>query len=432
MVSKTQWRVISIVLAIVLLLAAFMTGATGITDGIKPIGDVRKDYTLFKANLDNLEDNEKTLSEGKAQYDEQKTAYDEQKAQYDSDYADYEAANAKYNEDVLGYNQQLIAYSVGKDQLGSGALGAIAQGRTQLDSGWTAYNDGKAAYESGKAEFEAKKQEYEQGKAAYEQLMSGIKALEDKYIPHKLALKIVSAKAGMDITDESLAQMKSQLDMAGSMIQAGEAQLAEGQQQLDSAYTRLQQGEAGLSQAEAQVNSAQAQLNSMKGEIDAGPDKLDADGKAVSDMKAQLDAQKQELDGKAEELSVYETVQEKVERARETLIDEGYGTAESTVSELLDAARVHERELHGQYLKTLISFIVTYGAHILAVIAAAAALILLTKGNAPLAQKLAWYGAALGAVSVIASLIYGSIDTLAFAAAVLSAVGVGLSISQEE
>lgn len=59
MVSKTQWRVISIVLAIVLLLAAFMTGATGITDGIKPIGDVRKDYTRFKANLDNLEDNEK-------------------------------------------------------------------------------------------------------------------------------------------------------------------------------------------------------------------------------------------------------------------------------------------------------------------------------------------------------------------------------------
>lgn len=57
---------------------------------------------------------------------------------------------------MLGYNQQLIAYSVGKDQLGSGALGAIAQGRTQLDSGWTAYNDGKAAYESGKAEFEAK------------------------------------------------------------------------------------------------------------------------------------------------------------------------------------------------------------------------------------------------------------------------------------
>ena len=71
----------------------------------------------------------------------------------------------------------------------------------------------------------------------------------------------------------------------------------------------------------------------------------------------------------------------------------------------------------------------TYAAHLLAVAAAAAALILLAKKQDSLAFKLAALGAALGAVSVIASLIYGDIDTLAFAAAVLAALGVGLSIS---
>ncbi len=390
MVSKTQWRIVSVVLAVVLLLAAFMTGVTGITDGIRPIGDVREDYTGFKAELDGLEDNEKTLTEGKAQYDGQKAAYDELKAQYDADYAEYEAASAKYNEDVLAYNQQLIAYNVGKNQLdSSGAQSAVSSGQAQLSSGWAAYNEGKAAYD---------------------QLMSAISELEAKHVPHWMALRIIGANGGIDLTDSYLSDMKAQLD---------------------SAYAQLQEGEAGLSQAQQQINSAQSQLNSMKGEIESAPDRLDADGKALSDMKAQLDTQKQELDGKAEELSAYETVQEKTERTRETLIDEGYGTDESSVSELLDSARMHERELRGQYLKALISFTVTYGAHILAVIAAAAALILLTKNGYHLANKLAWCGAALGAVSVIASLIYGSIDTLAFAAAVLSAVGVGLSVSLE-
>ena len=60
--------------------------------------------------------------------------------------------------------------------------------------------------------------------------------------------------------------------------------------------------------------------------------------------------------------------------------------------------------------------------------AAAAALILLSKKQTSRAFKLAAIGVALGAVSVVASLVYGDIDTLAFAAAVLAALGVGLSI----
>ena len=59
MVSKNQWRAITIVLAVVLLLAAFMTGLTGIADGIGPVGEVRDDYASFKKELDALSDNEK-------------------------------------------------------------------------------------------------------------------------------------------------------------------------------------------------------------------------------------------------------------------------------------------------------------------------------------------------------------------------------------
>ena len=430
MVSKTQWRVISVVLAVVLLLAALMTGLTGITDGIMPVGEVRDGYARFKGTLDTLEENEKALADGKAQYDEKKAAYDEKKSAYDEKSAQYDEANAEYNESVLSYNQQLLAYSVGKNALGSSAGSALGQGRSQLDSGWEAYNNGTAALETGKAEFEAKKQEYEKGKAAYEQLLSSISALEDKYIPHKLALKIVGAKLGINLTDEYLAQMKSQLDAAEGMITQGEKQMSDAQAQLDAAHSELQKGEAGYSQAQQQLKSAEARLGSMKSEIDAGPAQLDADGKALSELKSELDAEKEELDAAAEELSAYEDVEKKAERTRETLIDEGYGSSENTTAELLSAAREHEGALRGVYLKALLSFITTYAAHLLSVAAAATALIMLAKKDTR-AGKLALAGAILGAVSVIASLVYGTVDTLAFAAAVLSLVGVSLIKTEE-
>lgn len=387
MVSKNQWRAIAIVLAVVLLLAAFMTGLTGIADGFSPVGDVREDYVSFKKELDTLSDNEKALADGKAEYAEKKAAYDEQQAAYNEKYKQYEAADKKYNEDVLSYNQQLIAYNVGKNQFNSsGAQSAVSSGRAQLDSGWASYNEGKAAYD---------------------QLLSAISELEAKHIPHWMALKIVGGKAGIDLTDSYISDMKAQLD---------------------SAYAQLQQGEAGLTQAQQQIDSAQAQLSGMKQEIESGPAKLDADGQSVADTKAELDKEKEALDAKAEELSVYEDIAEKVERSRESLIDEGYGTAERTTAELLSSAGKHESALHRDYLKALISFIVTYAAHLLAVAAAAAALILLSKKQTSRSFKLAAIGAALGAVSVVASLVYGDIDTLAFAAAVLAALGVGLSI----
>lgn len=116
--------------------------------------------------------------------------------------------------------------------------------------------------------------------------------------------------------------------------------------QLDSAYAQLQQGESGLTQAQQQIDSAQAQLSGMKQEIESGPAKLDADGQSVADTKAELDKEKEALDAKAEELSVYEDIAEKVERSRESLIDEGYGTSDSTTAELLSSAGKHESALH--------------------------------------------------------------------------------------
>lgn len=432
MVSKTQWRAISAVLAVILLLASFMTGITGLTDNARPVSAVGNGYKAFRAELDALEENTKILSDGKAEYDEKKAAYDEQYAEYEKQLDEYNDANAKYNESVLGYNQQLIAYSVGKNQLNGSAISSIASGRQQLDSGWSAYNDGKQAYEQGAAEFAAKKQEYEQGKAAYEQLTGAIADLEDKHIPHQLALKLVSAQTGINITDEYLAQTKSQLDSAGQMIAAGEQQLADSKSQLDSAYSQLQQGESGLASAQQQVDAANAKLSQMKSEIDAEPEQLDADSKTLSETKVKLDAQKEELDAKADELAVYEGVQQKVERSRANLIDEGYGTEDSETAELLSAADKYADKLRGEYYGTVISFAVTYAAHIIAVLAAAAALILLVKNKASLSQKLVLLAVLCGVISVVASLFFGTPDTLAFAAAVFSAITVWFTQTTEE
>ena len=386
MVSKHQYRTIAIILAVVLLLAAFMTGLTGLENN-SSVSQARSEYTSFKKTLDALSDSEQTLADGKEEYEQKKAEYDELLAAYNEKYAQYEQDEKQYNEDVLSYNQQLAAYNVGKSQLeGSDAQSSISSARAQLDSGWAAYNEGKAAYD---------------------QLNSAISQMEDKFIPHQLALKLVGAQMGIDLTDSYLSDMKSQLD---------------------SAYAQLQQGEASLSSAQQQVSSAQEQLSNMESEIESGPSKFDSEAQTLSDTKAALDEEKESLDAKAEELAEYEDVSEKLERGRESLIDEGYGSEENTTAELISSAEKHESVLHRTYLKTSVSFAVTYTAHLLSVGCAAAALILLSKKKGSLSFKLAALAAVLGVVSVIASLVYGSVDSLAFAAAVFTVAGIGLSL----
>lgn len=425
MISKNQWRIIALTAAVALLVVAFLTGVTGAMDNIGAVREAESSYTDFHDELESLRENDLKLAEGKSGYESAKAAYDAEYAAYEAEYGEYEAADRKYNEDVLEYNRQLIAYSVGKNAL-SGA-DALSEGRSRLEAGWAAYNEGKAAYDAGAAEFQKQKQEYEKGVGMYEYMLSAIEGLEASGMSHEQALQAVGAQAGMELSDEYIAEMKAGLDTAQALIPEAEAKLAEGKAGLDAAYDKLMQGEAGLEAAEAQIAAAKAQLESIGGSIAGGPERLDADGQAVSEARSALEGKKAALDAEAEELSVYEDIQEKVSRARDMLIDEGYGTAQDDTAKLLSAAAAHEDKLHGEYMRSLISYILTYAGHILAVAAAVAALLLLRKKKQPAAMKLSCAAVILGVVGVVASIVFGDLSTLAFAAAVCAAAGVGLS-----
>ncbi|MGM9575775.1 MAG: hypothetical protein ACI3VE_07750 [Oscillospiraceae bacterium] len=430
MISKNQWRIIALTAAAALLIAAFLTGVTGFMDNMGAVKEAGSAYTEFHDELESLRENDGKLAEGKSEYESSKSAYDSEYAAYEAEYGEYEAADRKYNEDVLEYNRQLIAYSVGKNAL-SGA-GALSEGKSQLEAGWAAYNEGKAAYDAGAAEFQKQKQEYEKGVSMYEYMLSAIEGLEASGMSHEQALQAVGAQAGIELSDEYIAEMKAGLDTAQALIPEAEAKLAEGKAKLDTAYDKLMQGEAGLEAAEAQISAAKSQLESIGSSIAGGPARLDADGKTVSETRAALEEKKSALDAEAEELSVYEDIQEKVSRARDKLIDEGFGTAQDDTAKLLSSAGAHEDKLHGDYLRSLISYILTYAGQLLAVAAAAAALLLLGKKRFPAAMKLSCAAVVLGVVSVVSSLVFGDVSTLAFAAAVCAAAGVGLSREPSE
>lgn len=432
MISKNQWRITALTAAVVLLIVAFLTGVTGIMDNMGAVRESSAAYADFRDELNGLGANDAKLAEGKAEYENAKAAYDAEYAAYEAEYGEYEAADRKYNEDVLEYNRQLIAYSVGKSALSGSAGSALSEGKSQLEAGWAAYNEGKAAYDAGVAEFQKQKQEYEKGVVMYEYILNALEGLEASGMSHEQALDAVSAQAGVGLSDESIAQMKAGIETAQALIPEGEKKLAEGKAKLDEAYAQLMKGEAGLEAAQAQIAAAKAQVESMGSSIAGGPERLDADGKAVGEAEAALEKKKSALDAKAEELSVYEDIQEKVSRTRDKLIDEGYGNAQDDTAALLSSAGAHEAQLRGEHLRSLISYILTYAGHLLAVAAAAAALLLLSKKNLPAAIKLSWAAVILGVVSVAASLVFGDADTLAFAAAVCAAVGVGLSREPSE
>lgn len=427
MISKNQWRIIALTAAAALLIVAFLTGVTGFMDNMGAVKEAGSAYTEFHDELESLRENDGKLAEGKSEYESAKSAYDSEYAAYEAEYGEYEAADRKYNEDVLEYNRQLIAYSVGKNALNGSGAGALSEGKSRLEAGWAAYSEGKAAYDAGAAEFQKQKQEYEKGVSMYEYMLSAIEGLEASGMSHEQALQAVGAQAGIELSDEYIAEMKAGLDAAQALIPEGEKRLVEGKAQLDAAYDKLMQGEAGLEAAEAQISAAKAQLESIGSSIAGGPARLDADGKTISETRAALEEKKSALDAEAEELSVYEDIQEKVSRARDKLIDEGFGTAQDDTAKLLSAAGAHEYKLHGGYLRSLISYILTYAGQLLAVAAAAAALLLLGKKRFPAAMKLSCAAVVLGVVSVVSSLVFGDVSTLAFAAAVCAAAGVGLS-----
>ena len=299
----------------------------------------------------------------------------------------------------MNYNQKLAQYNVGKDAVSSGKT-AYNEGKAQLDAGWDAYNEGseqlknydkaKAQYDKAKAQYDKAKAQYDESLAAYNKLTKAISDLEAKGVPHRVALAMVSVSAGQRITDASLAEMKSQLD------------------------------------------SAKKQISELEKEISGGQGKLNEQQKAISDKRTELEKTKADLDARSEKLEAYEDTSEKAQRSRDNLIDEGYGTAEDDNAAILSAAQKHEDKLHGEYLKASISYSVTNITRLLAIVSAVIALLKLRKNKLKPATKLAIAATAFGAVSLIASIVFGSVHSLAFAAAVFTAVGVCLTEKPEE
>lgn len=334
---------------------------------------------------------------------------------YDKAVAELEKTEAKFDEDVMNYNQKLAQYNVGKDAVSSGKT-AYNEGKAQLDAGWDAYNEGSEQLKN----YDKAKAQYDESLAAYNKLTKAISDLEAKGVPHRVALAMVSVSAGQRITDDSLAEMKSQLDSA-------KKQLDTAKKQLDQAAKAKEQ----LKDAKSQLAAGEKQISELEKEISGGQGKLNEQQKAISDKRTELEKTKADLDARSEKLEAYEDTSEKAQRSRDNLIDEGYGTAEDNAA-ILSAAQKHEDKLHGEYLKASISYSVTNITRLLAIVSAVIALLKLRKNKLKPATKLAIAATAFGAVSLIASIVFGSVHSLAFAAAVFTAVGVCLTEKPEE
>lgn len=342
---------------------------------------------------------------------------------YDKAVAELEKTEAKFDEDVMNYNQKLAQYNVGKDAVSSGKT-AYNEGKAQLDAGWDAYNEGSEQlknYDKAKAQYDKAKAQYDESLAAYNKLTKAISDLEAKGVPHCVALAMVSVSAGQRITDDSLAEMKSQLDSA-------KKQLDTAKKQLDQAAKAKEQ----LKDAKSQLAAGEKQISELEKEISGGQGKLNEQQKAISDKRTELEKTKADLDARSEKLEAYEDTSEKAQRSRDNLIDEGYGTEEDDNAAILSAAQKHEDKLHGEYLKASISYSVTNITRLLAIVSAVIALLKLRKNKLKPATKLAIAATAFGAVSLIASIVFGSVHSLAFAAAVFTAVGVCLTEKPEE
>lgn len=305
----------------------------------------------------------------------------------------------------MNYNQKLAQYNVGKDAVSSGKT-AYNEGKAQLDAGWDAYNEGSEQLKN----YDKAKAQYDESLAAYNKLTKAISDLEAKGVPHRVALAMVSVSAGQRITDDSLAEMKSQLDSAKKQLDTAKKQLdqaAKAKEQLKDAKNQLEKGESELNNAKSQLAAGEKQIS-------------------------ELEKTKADLDARSEKLEAYEDTSEKAQRSRDNLIDEGYGTEEDDNAAILSAAQKHEDKLHGEYLKASISYSVTNITRLLAIVSAVIALLKLRKNKLKPATKLAIAATAFGAVSLIASIVFGSVHSLAFAAAVFTAVGVCLTEKPEE
>lgn len=187
----------------------------------------------------------------------------------------------------MNYNQKLAQYNVGKDAVSSGKT-AYNEGKAQLDAGWDAYNEGSEQlknYDKAKAQYDKAKAQYDESLAAYNKLTKAISDLEAKGVPHCVALAMVSVSAGQRITDDSLAEMKSQLDSAKKQLDTAKKQLdqaAKAKEQLKDAKNQLEKGESELNNAKSQLAAGEKQISELEKEISGGQGKLNEQQKAIS------------------------------------------------------------------------------------------------------------------------------------------------------
>ena len=127
MLGKEQLRTISIVIAVILLTLAVMFGILNKSDDKLELKQVQSEYNDFKTVVDSLSENNKKLTDGKAEYDAEKKSYNEDKSAYEKAVADCDTREAKFEEDVINYNQKLVQYNVTKD--------AVSSGKSAYDSG---------------------------------------------------------------------------------------------------------------------------------------------------------------------------------------------------------------------------------------------------------------------------------------------------------
>lgn len=167
----------------------------------------------------------------------------------------------------MNYNQKLAQYNVGKDAVSSGKT-AYNEGKAQLDAGWDAYNEGSEQLKN----YDKAKAQYDESLAAYNKLTKAISDLEAKGVPHRVALAMVSVSAGQRITDDSLAEMKSQLDSAKKQLDTAKKQLdqaAKAKEQLKDAKSQLAAGEKQISELEKEISGGQGKLNEQQKAISA-------------------------------------------------------------------------------------------------------------------------------------------------------------------
>lgn len=456
MLNRNQLRTIFVVLAAILLVISFMLGITGLTDNLGVIKESRSDYDSFKGSVDTLRENYAAQESGAEDYAIRKEAYDKRLADYEDKLSVLNDDESGFAEDVLDYNSKLVQYSAGKTAISAGQK-ALDDGKAQINKGWSGYEQGKAAYDAGVKEANEKLALYEQGKAAYElglkeyeaglegfnQLMTAIQMMESSGVPHEQALAIISQQAGIQLSDEYIAATKTKLDTAKAELDSAKAQLDAGQEaipgaekqmkdakdQLDAVYAQLSAGEKELNAAAKQLDAGKAELEKIKSDIDSGKGELASRSEALEAKKAELDAEKAELDAEKAELKVYENTRDKVSRRCEMLINDGYGKAGDDTDTIIAAADAHADKLHSEYKTQLLSFVVTYVCHLVAVLAAAVALIMVKK-HFPAARVISIVTVGLGVAALIASIVCTAIDkvdTTAFAAAVFTAAGICLT-----